>query len=177
MIVDEAHNVAPSRLTRSFRSTVTARRRFEPYSRTSSTASSSPPRRTTASARAGPRCSPLLDDQRFAPGAPPIRPRSNRSSSGSSKSELVDKDGKPRFPKRQLVPLEVDYPKAEREAHENLARYQELRQKAAEAGEGADTQRTAVQFLGKLLKKRLFSSPQAFLSTIEEHPQDPARTA
>jgi hypothetical protein len=81
------------------------------------------------------------------------------------KSELKTFDGKPRFPQRRLEALEVDYTAEERQAHEWLRRYSELRlQNAADAAE-----RYAAEFVLKLLKKRLFSSPAAFAITLKQH--------
>jgi hypothetical protein len=81
------------------------------------------------------------------------------------KSELQGWDGAPRFPPRRLEPIEVDYGAAERMAHEALQRYTASRlARAHNAGE-----RTAAEFVLKLLKKRLFSSPAAFETTLRRH--------
>jgi superfamily II DNA/RNA helicase len=82
------------------------------------------------------------------------------------KKELPPDDlGRPRFPGRVLEALEVPYTDDERRAHQALQRYAELRLKgAAEGAEGY-----ATEFVLKLLKKRLFSSPEAFRITVEKH--------
>jgi SNF2 family DNA or RNA helicase len=61
--------------------------------------------------------------------------------------------------------LEVAYTDDERRTHRALQQYTDLRTRAAKtAGE-----QFAVEFVLKLLKKRLFSSPAAFATTIEKH--------
>jgi len=82
------------------------------------------------------------------------------------KSELEgDFDGAPRFAVRKLVPIELDYPAEERQAHADLQRYTEVRTAAA-----ADRREEfATQFVLKLLKKRLLSSPAAFARTLAKH--------
>src|SRR3954454_3478107 len=74
-------------------------------------------------------------------------------------------DGRARFPERKLFPVEVAYPEAERQAHRDLVSYAERRSGSAAGGE----ERFATEFVLKLLKKRLFSSPQAFARTLEKH--------
>ncbi|WP_448560444.1 helicase-related protein [Trichothermofontia sp.] len=83
------------------------------------------------------------------------------------KQELPPRwDGTLRFPVRRLESLEVDYTAAEREVNAALKRYTELRCRAAQDN---PVELTATEFVLKLLKKRLFSSPQAFLTTLEKH--------
>lgn len=168
LIVDEAHNVAPSRVSRYSVDTDRTRavkllaQHFE--HKLFLTATPHNGFRESWAALLN-----LLDDQRFAP--PPTLPDPKQVEQivvRRLKSQLVDKDGKPRFPARQPCHLDVTYPDDEREAHRQLSRYSELRRAAAEHGDG-DTQRTAAQFVGKLLKKRLFSSPLAFQHTLEQH--------
>ena len=165
MIVDEAHNVAPARHTKYSVDTDRTRaiRTLQPHfeHRLFLTATPHNGFRDSWSSLLA-----LLDDQRFAPGVAPDPAQVEQVVIRRLKSELVDASGHPRFPRRELVHLEVDHPPAERAAHEALVEYQRLRTRAAE---GEETQRTAVQFVGKLLKKRLFSSPRAFLTTIQQH--------
>ena len=107
----------------------------------------------------------LLDHQRFARGIPPNPNALQQIMVRRLKSEIVGWDGKSRFPDRILQVIEVDYTDGEREAHALLQHYTELRQ--ARARDPA--QRTATDFVLKLLKKRLFSSPAAFLHTLNKH--------
>ena len=64
-----------------------------------------------------------------------------------------------------LEALEVDYPAEEKRIHAALKRYAELRQ--ANAQDHAE--KFATDFVLLTLKKRLFSSPAAFLRTLEQH--------
>ena len=108
----------------------------------------------------------LLDNQRFARGIAPDPERLAAVMVRRLKSELVSElDGKPRFHPRQIVPLAVAYTEAERHAHSLLQRYTRLRRvHTADA-----TEHTASEFVLKLLKKRLFSSPAAFAHTLAQH--------
>ena len=108
----------------------------------------------------------LLDNQRFARGTPPDRKQLNAVMVRRLKSELPRDDfGNARFPKRELEALEVDYPAEERRVHAALREYAKLRStKAAD-----NSQRVATEFVLKILKKRLFSSPAAFARTLEQH--------
>jgi SNF2 family DNA or RNA helicase len=107
----------------------------------------------------------LLDNQRFARGIEPDRQQLGAVMVRRLKSELKKWDGTPRFPKRTLNAIEVDYSAAEREAHTWLQQYTQLRQQ----GVSDQVERYAGEFVLKLLKKRLFSSPAAFAKTLEQH--------
>ena len=72
-----------------------------------------------------------------------------------------------RFPKPELKVLEVPYTAQERQAHAWLQEYTESRQKHVEGSSAL--QRTATEFVLKLLKKRMFSSPAAFATTLGQH--------
>lgn len=109
----------------------------------------------------------LLDNQRFARGVPPDRELLSAVMVRRMKIEILDWDGTPRFPKRKLQAIEVAYTEQEREAHRWLQTYTRLRQQAM-AKTGA-AERTATEFVLKLLKKRLFSSPAAFATTLAQH--------
>jgi len=118
----------------------------------------------------------LLDDQRFARG---VRPRPDPLAEvmvRRMKRDLPPRfDGTPKFPERVLEPITVTYTDAEHAAHNELARYTGLR--VANASERAEV--FATEFVLKLLKKRLFSSPAAFSRTLAKHRQtvEEARTA
>ena len=112
----------------------------------------------------------LLDNQRFARGMATDTREFYRQRDAVMvrrlKSELPKDDfGQDRFPRRVLEALEVDYPAEERRIHAALKRYAELRQ--ANAGDHAE--KFATDFVLMTLKKRLFSSPAAFLRTLEQH--------
>lgn len=112
----------------------------------------------------------LLDPQRFARGIRPTPAQLAEVVVRRLKSQLraelaPNPDGSPRFPARVIVPLEVDYPPEERQAHADLAAYTALRTRQAHR----PAARTATEFVTLLLKKRLFSSPAAFANTLALH--------
>ena len=109
----------------------------------------------------------LLDDQRFARGADPDRKQLDVVMVRRLKSELPRKfDGSPRFPARKLEALEVAYTPEERAVHGMLKQYSKLRQT-----DTADhTEKFATDFVLMTLKKRLFSSPAAFQADPEISP-------
>ena len=89
------------------------------------------------------------------------------------KSELPKDDFRQdRFPKRVLEALEVDYPDEEKRIHAALRDYAARRQ----ARRRDNAERFATDFVLMTLKKRLFSSPAAFLRTLEQH-ENSLRTA
>ena len=166
LIVDEAHNVAPSgggkyavdsMRTAAIRLLVP---HFEHKLFLTATPHNGYPESFTALLE-------LLDSQRFARGVTPDRKQLQVVMVRRLKQEMQNWDGSPLFPKRQLAAISVDYPAAERQAHAALKRYTELRCK----GVADNTEKYATEFVLKLLKKRLFSSPAAFASTLEQHQQ------
>jgi SNF2 family DNA or RNA helicase len=107
----------------------------------------------------------LLDDQRFARGAEFDQGVLARVMVRRLKRDITDAHGNPVFPQRKLEALEVDYTDEERQTHAALVEYTRLRQESnREQGGGR-----ATEFVLKLLKKRLFSSPAAFAGTVEQH--------
>src|SRR5262245_18017104 len=108
----------------------------------------------------------LLDNQRFARGTQPDRKQLEAVMVRRLKSSLPPDDfGQPRFPRRVVEALEVDYPEEERRIHEALREYAKLR--GAKAADNSE--RVATEFVLKTLKKRLFSSPAAFARTLDQH--------
>lgn len=108
----------------------------------------------------------LLDNQRFARSTRPERKQLETIMVRRLKSELPPRwDGSPRFPKRTLEPLEVPYTENEKEIHAALKRYSELRAKRSRD----NAESMATDFVLKTLKKRLFSSPAAFITTLDKH--------
>ncbi len=107
----------------------------------------------------------MLDDQRFARGVMPEPDQLHQIMIRRLKSELKKNwDGSSRFPERNIQPIEVEYSDAEIELHALLQRYSDAHSKSDETTEGV-----ASGFVLKTLKKRLFSSPQAFASTLQKH--------
>ena len=108
----------------------------------------------------------LLDNQRFARITKPDRKQLETVMVRRLKSELPPNwDGSPRFPKRVLEPLEVPYTDEEREIHSALKTYAQLRAKRSRD----NAESMATDFVMKILKKRLFSSPASFITTLDKH--------
>lgn len=165
LIVDEAHNVAPSGRGKyaidSQRTTAirTLAPHFEHKLFLSATPHNGYPESFSALLE-------LLDNQRFARAVPLNRTQLEAVMVRRLKSELALRwDGSRRFAQRRVLHLEVPYSEAERRGHQALREYAQLRAHSA-ATEG---QRFATEFVLKLLKKRLFSSPAAFAITFEKH--------
>lgn len=165
LIVDEAHNIAPagggryavdSQRTRAIRFLV---RHCEHKLFLSATPHNGYKESFTALLE-------LLDAQRFAREIPPDPKQLDLIMVRRLKRDLPPQwDGSPRFPDRRLEAIAVAYSEEEREANRQLNQYTQLRRKGA-----ADKlEQTATEFVLKLLKKRLFSSPQAFLTTLLKH--------
>lgn len=166
LIVDEAHNVAPSgggKYAVDSLRTATIRLlvpHFEHKLFLTATPHNGYPESFTALLE-------LLDSQRFARGVSPDKKQLQVVMVRRLKQEMQNWDGSPLFPVRKLEPILVDYPAAERRAHAALKRYTELRCK----GVADNTEKYATEFVLKLLKKRLFSSPEAFAITLAQHEQ------
>src|SRR5438876_3279271 len=165
LIIDEAHNVAPSGkgqyATDSQRTL--ALRRLAPHFEHKLFLSATPHNGYRESFSA---LLELLDNQRFARGVEPDHEQLNAIMVRRLKSELPKKwDGSPRFPERNIDAITVEYTQQEREIHQLLQQYSQSRIKqAGDAGE-----LYATEFVVKLLKKRLFSSPEAFYATLTQH--------
>jgi superfamily II DNA or RNA helicase len=165
LIVDEAHNVAPSGrgkyATDSMRTL--AIRLLAPHFEHKLFLSATPHNGYSESFAA---LLELLDSQRFARAVTPDRNQLDAVMVRRMKSELKLRwDGSRRFAERVVKHLEVPYTEEERQAHRALQTYSALRLKQATS----DGERMAAEFVLKLLKKRLFSSPAAFGITLEKH--------
>lgn len=165
MIVDEAHNVAPS--GRGKYATDSQRtgaiRTLAPYFEHKLFLSATPHNGYVESFSA---LLELLDSQRFARASKISRSQLEAVMVRRMKSELEERwDGTRRFAKRCVKHLEVDYTHAERRGHQALREYTKLRALSATT----EGQQFATEFVLKLLKKRLFSSPAAFAVTMEKH--------
>jgi superfamily II DNA or RNA helicase len=165
LIVDEAHNVAPSGrgkyATESMRTL--AIRSLTPHFEHKLFLSATPHNGYRESFAT---LLELLDSQRFARAVTPDRAQLDAVMVRRMKSELKLRwDGSRRFAERVVKNLEVPYTEDERLAHRNLQQYSELRLKNA----ATEAERLAAEFVLKLLKKRLFSSPAAFGTTLEKH--------
>lgn len=105
----------------------------------------------------------LLDDQRFARNVLPSEPQRARVMVRRLKSDLVDANGKRLYPMRRLEGLPIKYEDDERQIRHLLGDYISTR----ENGEGGA--RAVDRFVHQLLRKRLASSPAAFAATLEKH--------
>ena len=111
----------------------------------------------------------LLDPHRFARGIQP-------TAGGKARGHGPPAEAGPRQRRRHaavreardVVMLEVDHPDDEREVHADLVAYGVARA-ARLAKDGETARKTAADFVMTLLKKRLFSSPAAFVRTLEVH--------
>lgn len=113
----------------------------------------------------------LLDRQRFAKGLEPSPEALGQVMVRRLKSELAAEagprpDGSPRFPRREIHAISVDYPEEESQIHRALERYRDA---MATVARGNALAESATRFVTLLLKKRLLSSPAAFASTLEQH--------
>ncbi len=164
LVVDEAHNVSPSGSTHyAIDSQRTqAIREMTPHFEHKLFLSATPHNGYPESFSA---LLELLDNQRFARGVRPDPHQLEIVMVRRLKSEIKDAWGDRRFPKRVLDVIEVPYTEAERQVHLWLREYSQSRQQNAKDQE----ERFAVEFVLKLLKKRLFSSPAAFALTLAKH--------
>lgn len=165
LILDEAHNIAPSgrgKYATDSQRTL-ALRRLAPHFEHKLFLSATPHNGYRESFSA---LLELLDNQRFARGVEPDHEQLNAIMVRRLKSELPPRwNGAPRFPKRDIKPIEVAYTQQERDIHQALQQYSEQRiTHASDSGE-----QYATEFVAKLLKKRLFSSPSAFFTTLSKH--------
>ena len=168
LILDEAHNAAPSGrgryATDSLRTL--ALRRLAPHFEHRLFLSATPHNGYRESFTA---LLELLDNQRFARGVEADSGQLNAVMVRRLKSELPKRwDGSSRFPKRMIDALEVAYTQRERDVHQLLQQYSQRRIELARE-QGDETERYATEFVVKLLKKRLFSSPEAFFLTLGQH--------
>ncbi|SHG42622.1 DISARM system SNF2-like helicase DrmD [Geodermatophilus nigrescens] len=104
----------------------------------------------------------MLDPQRFARGVVPDPAALKQILIRRLKTEITNADGTPRYPARQAMDITVTYPKGELEVQDLLARYTRARSAKAKN----KSRKAGVDLLGLLLKKRFFSSPAAFASTV-----------
>jgi SNF2 family DNA or RNA helicase len=165
LIVDEAHNCAPSGVGRYATDSLRtqALRLIVPHYEHKLFLTATPHNGYPESFSA---LLELLDNQRFARSTPPDRKQLNAVMVRRMKSELPPKwDGSPRFPKRVLEPIEVPYTDEERAVHAALRNYSDSRAEISRD----NVEKLATEFVLKTLKKRLFSSPAAFLKTLDQH--------
>ena len=159
LVVDEAHNVAPSGRGAYAKASLRTRaiQRLAPHFSHHLFLSATPHNGYKESFTS---LLELLDNQRFARTVEPSEAQLQQVMVRRLKRNITDKDGNPVFPKRELLPLEIDYTPEERHVHALLKELMDSRLKNASFGTG---------FVMMLLKKRLFSSPAAFARTLEKY--------
>ena len=167
LVLDEAHNVAPSgrgKYATDSQRTL-ALRRIAPHFEHKLFLSATPHNGYRESFSA---LLELLDNQRFARGVEPDPEQLNAVMIRRLKSELPKRwDGSARFAERKIDPLVVAYTPEEISIHQLLQQYSEQRILQTED----NVELYATEFVMKLLKKRLFSSPSAFFTTLKQHEQ------
>jgi superfamily II DNA or RNA helicase len=166
LVVDEAHNVAPAAATRYAMPSLRTRliRTLAPHFEHRLFLSATPHNGYQESFTS---LLELLDDQRFARNVMPDEKQLQRVMVRRLKTDLVDDRGQPIYPRREILPLEIEFTDEEREVHRLLASYIASRSKHVGGGPSA----FGMDFIHKLLKKRLFSSPMAFATTLAQHRQ------
>lgn len=165
LILDEAHNVAPSGTANYVKESdrTKAIRSIVPHFEHKLFLTATPHNGYQDSFTA---LLEMLDDQRFARGVMPEPAQLDQVMVRRMKSELKKNwDGSSRFPERRIQTIEADYSDGEKELHNLLQQYAEIRRERASSDTGA----VATGFIHKTLKKRMFSSPAAFASTFEKH--------
>lgn len=164
LVVDEAHNVAPAAGTHYALESQRTRfiRAIGPHFQHRLFLTATPHNGYTESFTS---LLELLDDQRFARNILPDEKQLSQVMIRRLKSDLVDKEGKSLYPKRVLQALAVPYTEEERAIHGKLDAYCRSRERDADENGIA----FGTKFVDQLLKKRLFSSPAAFASTLEKH--------
>ena len=163
LIVDEAHNVAPAGSAHYVLESQRTRliRKIAPHFQHRLFLTATPHNGYTESFTS---LLELLDDQRFSRNILPDEKQLSQVMIRRLKTDLVDSDGKPLYPKRNLQALSIPFTADERSIHRLLDAYAKSREQTAR-----DTASTGTKFVNSLLKKRLFSSPVAFASTLERH--------
>lgn len=164
LVVDEAHNVAPSGSANYALESLRTRmiREIAPHFQHKLFLTATPHNGYTESFTS---LLELLDDQRFARNILPDEKQLQQVMVRRLKTDLVDADGNLLYPARKLQALEINYSSDERAAHQLLNAYCDSR----ESSTGGDNKAIGTKFVNGLLKKRLFSSPAAFASTLEKH--------
>ncbi|MCU8245362.1 DISARM system SNF2-like helicase DrmD [Vibrio vulnificus] len=164
LVIDEAHNIAPSGSTNyavaSQRTKII--REIAPHFQHKLFLTATPHNGYTESFTS---LLEILDDQRFSRNILPNEKQLQKVMIRRLKTDLVDENGEALYPKRKLQALEVNFTELERSMHKKLDQYAQSRELS-----NADAKNTmAVKFVNGLLKKRLFSSPASFASTLEKH--------
>lgn len=163
LVVDEAHNAAPAGSANYVLESQRTRliRRIAPHFQHRLFLTATPHNGYTESFTS---LLELLDNQRFSRNIMPHDKQLSQVMVRRLKTDLVDSEGRPLYPKRDLRALAIPFTDQERAMHAMLDAYCKSREATAR-----ETASTGTKFVNTLLKKRLFSSPAAFASTLEKH--------
>ncbi len=166
LVVDEAHNVAPAGSAHYVLESQRTRfiRRIAPHFQHHLFLTATPHNGYTESFTS---LLELLDDQRFSRNILPDEKQLSQVMIRRLKTDLVDKDGKALYPRRNLQALSIPFTAEERAAFKALEAYCASREQTCATASGA----ASARFINGLLKKRFLSSPAAFASTLERHGQ------
>lgn len=164
LVIDEAHNVAPAAATKYALESQRTRlvRTLSPHFDHRLFLSATPHNGYQESFTS---LLELLDDQRFARTVMPNEKQLRRVMVRRLKSDIMDADGHPVFPKRELCCLEIDYSRDEHNIHDLLSEFTKSRSQSVHGTRYA----YGTDFVHVLLKKRLFSSPMAFANTLDKY--------
>jgi SNF2 family DNA or RNA helicase len=168
LIVDEAHQIAPSAVGRYAKESLRTKtmRRLAPHFEHRLFLTATPHNGYPESFQA---LLEMLDPNRFTKGVQPSDRERDAVMVRRLKSHLrtMLPDGDKRFPKRKIHAIEVEFPPEEQELFDLLDEYTQLRMSSA----STPAERAASRFITLLLKKRLLSSPAAFKHTLDKHIQ------
>ena len=164
LVVDEAHNIAPAAGAHYALESLRTRfiRSISPHFQHRLFLTATPHNGYTESFTS---LLELLDDQRFARNILPDEKQLSQVMIRRLKSDLVDAEGNPLYAQRKLQALAVPYTNEERDIHRRLGEFCISREQGTEKNGNF----FGTTFVNQLLKKRLFSSPAAFASTLEKH--------
>lgn len=163
LVVDEAHNVAPAGSAHYALESQRTRliRTISPHFQHRLFLTATPHNGYTESFTS---LLELLDDQRFSRNILPDEKQLSQVMIRRLKTDLVDSEGNPLYPKRNLQALEVRFTAEERAIYKTLDAYCRSRERTCR-----DSGAMGTKFVNSLLKKRFFSSPASFSSTLEKH--------
>jgi SNF2 family DNA or RNA helicase len=164
LVVDEAHNVAPAMAAKYVLESLRTRliRTLAPHFSHKLFLTATPHNGYQESFTS---LLELLDNQRFARTIMPDERKLKQVMIRRLKSDILDSEGNPVFPKRILKVLEIGYTEEEFQIYDLLSEYTKSRSKTVKGTQFE----YGSEFIHILLKKRLFSSPMAFATTLAKY--------
>jgi len=157
LVIDEAHNVAPSGTANYVQDSQRTRlvQEISPHFQHKLFLTATPHNGYTKSFAS---LLELLDDQRFSRNLVPDEKQLQQTMVRRLKADLEG------YAKRNIQALPVDYSDEERQIYKLLETYCASREQGKD-----DSNQYGTKFVNNLLKKRFLSSPAAFASTLEKH--------